>query len=66
MSVAAGRCVLFCPAFVCVIDPASFTYFGEVLHCPQQCRMYSVADVAYATGPALLGAPRFYLDFLQE
>ena len=27
-----------------------------------QCRIYSVADVAYATGPALLGAPRFYLD----
>ena len=32
----------------------------------RQCRIYSVADVAYATGPALLGAPRFYLDFLQE
>ena len=28
-----------------------------------QCRIYSVADVEYATGPALLGAPRFYLDF---
>ena len=31
-----------------------------------QCRIYSVADVAYATGPALLGAPRFYLDFFYK
>ena len=31
----------------------------------RQCRIYSVADVAYyAAGPALLGAPRFYLDFV--
>ena len=31
---------------------------------PHQCRIYSVADVAYyAAGPVLLGAPRFYLDF---
>ena len=32
-----------------------------------QCRIHSVADVAYATGPATEGAPRFYLEFvLQE
>ena len=30
----------------------------RVLGVREQCRIYSVADVAYATGPALLGAPR--------
>ena len=30
----------------------------RVLGVREQCRIYSVADVPYATGPALLGAPR--------
>ena len=39
-------------------------YVGHMyVHVRMQCRIYSVADVAYATGPALLGAPRFSLDF---
>ena len=32
-----------------------------------QSRLHRLADVAYATGPATVGAPRFYLEFvLQE
>ena len=38
------------------------TNFQKHVSSATQCRIYSVADVAYATGPALLGAPRFYLD----
>ena len=34
--------------------------------CLGQCRIDHMAEAAYATGPALLGAPRFSLLFFSE
>jgi hypothetical protein len=46
---------ILCPKIIYVYPRCSFSNCDKV-----QCRINHMAEAAYATGPALLGAPRFW------
>ena len=58
VSVAAGRCGLFCSLFV---RAASFTYFGEVLRCPHK-RIVTITKVYIARNAIHVEIIRFHTN----